>query len=73
VAHLGVRGAAVVLDAEQACLSVRGEQRPHARAHAQCFLGVLDTDAALQARFLGLITAAGERPAARGGRAGVRR
>jgi GTP cyclohydrolase IA len=55
VRHLGARGAAVVLDAEQACLTVRGERRRRARAHAQCFLGVLDTDARLQARFLRLI------------------
>jgi GTP cyclohydrolase I len=55
VEHLGARGAAVLLDAEQACLTVRGERRSHARAHAQCFLGALDTDAALQARFLALV------------------
>lgn len=54
VRHLGARGAAVILDAEQACLSVRGERRPRARAHAQCFLGVLAKDAALQRRFLAL-------------------
>jgi GTP cyclohydrolase IA len=52
VTHIGARGAACVLDAEQTCLSVRGELRPRARAHAQCFLGVLDTDARLQGRFL---------------------
>jgi GTP cyclohydrolase IA len=34
VRHLGARGAAVVLDAEQACLTVRGERRRRARAHA---------------------------------------
>jgi GTP cyclohydrolase I len=55
VRHLGARGAAVVLDAEQACLSVRGERRRQARAHAQCFLGVLGRDARLQRRFLALI------------------
>jgi GTP cyclohydrolase I len=52
MSHLGARGAACVLDAEQTCLTVRGERRRGARAHAQCFLGVLETDAALQARFL---------------------
>ena len=52
VEHLGARGAACLLDAEQTCLTVRGERRPTARAHAQCFLGVLDADAPLQARFL---------------------
>ncbi len=54
VEHLGARGAACVLDAEQSCLSVRGERRRGARAHAQCFVGVLDTEPRLQARFLAL-------------------
>ena len=55
VRHLGARGAAVVLDAEQACLTVRGERRRRARAHAQCFLGVLERDEKLQRRLLSLI------------------
>jgi len=55
VEHLGARGAAVLLDAEQACLTVRGERRRHARAHAQCFLGELAEDSALQRRFLALV------------------
>jgi len=54
VTHLGARGAACLLDAEQACLSTRGERRRAARAHAQCFLGSLRTDARLQRRFLAL-------------------
>ena len=37
--HAGARGAACVLEAEQMCLSVRGERRPRARAHAQYFAG----------------------------------
>jgi GTP cyclohydrolase I len=41
VTHLGARGAACVLEAEQMCLSVRGERRPHARAHAEHFAGSL--------------------------------
>ncbi len=52
VAHLGARGAACVLDAEQMCLTARGERRRRARAHAQCFLGALENDARLQRRFL---------------------
>ncbi len=52
VRHLGARGAAVLLDAEQACLTVRGERRTRARAHAQCFVGLLARDRSLQARFL---------------------
>lgn len=55
VRHLGARGAAVVLDAEQACLSARGERRPRARTHVQCFRGLLDRDPRLQARFLALV------------------
>jgi len=62
VEHLGARGAAVVLDAEQACLTVRGERRRHARAHAQCFLGELAEDSSLQRRFLALC---GSRPGSR--------
>jgi len=54
VLHLGARGAACVLEAEQACLSVRGERRRRARAHAQCFLGEL-AEARLQRRFLALV------------------
>ncbi len=52
VRHLGARGAAVLLDAEQACLTVRGERRPRARAHAQSFVGLLARDRQLQDRFL---------------------
>jgi GTP cyclohydrolase I len=55
VDHLGARGAACVLDAEQACLSVRGERRRGARTHAQCFVGELAEDARLQARFRALM------------------
>jgi len=55
VVHLGARGAACLLDAEQACLTVRGERRRGARAHAQCFLGLLESDRRLQARFLALV------------------
>jgi GTP cyclohydrolase I len=66
VRHLGALGAACVLDAEQACLTVRGERRRAARAHAQCFTGVLATDARLQDRFLSMLP----RRAARGGAGG---
>jgi GTP cyclohydrolase IA len=52
--HLGARGAACVLDAEQTCLTVRGERRARARAHAQCFVGALDAEPRLQERFLAL-------------------
>ncbi len=64
--HLGARGAACVLEAEQLCLSVRGEKRARARAHAQAFGGVLERDGALQRRFLAAVAGAG--PAAGKGR-----
>lgn len=53
--HLGARGAACVLDAEQLCMTVRGGRRPHARAHTDAFLGVMARDARLQRRFLRLL------------------
>jgi GTP cyclohydrolase I len=52
--HVGARGAACILEAEQTCLTVRGERRRAARAHAQCFLGALEDDAGAQRRFLAL-------------------
>ena len=68
VQHIGARGAACVLDAEQACLTVRGERRRQARTHAQCFLGSLETDARLQGRFLALCGAlSGARSGSRSG------
>ncbi len=69
--HAGARGAACVLEAEQMCLSVRGERRPRARAHAQFFAGVLADDGALSRRFLAAVargTAAPPRPRVRRGR-----
>jgi GTP cyclohydrolase I len=65
VRHLGARGAACVLDAEQSCLSVRGERRPRARAHAQCFLGVFRRDEGLQRRFMALVEKGGDAQGAR--------
>jgi GTP cyclohydrolase IA len=65
--HLGARGAACVLEAEQMCLSVRGEKRARARAHAQSFAGVLEADGALQRRFLAAVARSGGRPAGRRG------
>jgi len=54
VAHLGARGAACILDAEQMCLTVRGERRREARAHAQAFAGSMARSAAWQRRILGI-------------------
>jgi GTP cyclohydrolase I len=66
VDHLGARGAACVLDAEQMCLTVRGERRREARAHAQAFAGSMERSAAWQRRVLRI--AAGEERAAAPGR-----
>jgi len=75
--HLGARGAACLLDAEQLCLTVRGERRRGARAHAQCFRGQLESDRGLRARFLQLVAASPssairERRGSRGRRSGSR-
>jgi GTP cyclohydrolase I len=59
VEHVGARGAACVLVAEQLCLTVRGERRRSALAHAQCFTGELARDGALQRRFLAAVARAG--------------
>ena len=61
--HAGARGAACVLEAEQMCLSVRGERRPRARAHAQCFTGVMAEDGALARRFLAAVARGTPAPA----------
>jgi GTP cyclohydrolase IA len=54
VEHLGASGAACVLDAEQMCLTVRGERRRQARAHAQAFAGSMARSAAWQRRVLAI-------------------
>ncbi len=58
VRHLGARGAACVLDAEQLCMTVRGEKRPRARAHAEAWAGVLARDGAARRRFEALVARA---------------
>jgi GTP cyclohydrolase IA len=68
VEHLGARGAACVLDAEQMCLTVRGERRRAARAHAHAFAGTLETDRALQRRVLSVSAGTGRTGAGRGAR-----
>jgi len=72
VEHLGARGAACLLEAEHLCLSVRGERRPRARAHAEAWVGELALDGPARRRFLSLcprgLAGAGEgarRPRAR--------
>jgi GTP cyclohydrolase I len=57
VRHAGARGAACVIDAEQLCMTVRGEKRPRARAHAEAFAGALARDGAARRRFLAAVEA----------------
>jgi GTP cyclohydrolase I len=64
VAHLGARGAACLLDAEQLCMTVRGEKRGGTRAHADAWVGSLARDGAARRRFLQLAA----RPARKAGR-----
>jgi GTP cyclohydrolase IA len=59
VRHLGARGAACLLEAEQLCMTVRGEKRPRARAHAEAFAGAMARDGASRRRFLAIAAAAG--------------
>jgi GTP cyclohydrolase IA len=66
VEHVGARGAACILDAEQMCLTVRGERRREARTHSQAFAGEMDGDPAWQRRVLRL--AAGDAAGAARGR-----
>jgi GTP cyclohydrolase I len=57
VRHAGARGAACLIDAEQLCMTVRGEKRPRARAHAEAFAGALAKDGAARRRFLAAVAA----------------
>ncbi|HTP52836.1 MAG TPA: GTP cyclohydrolase I FolE [Anaeromyxobacteraceae bacterium] len=66
VRHLGARGAACSLHAEQLCLTVRGERRRSARAHAQAFAGAMEDDRRLQGRVLALFASASRGGARRG-------
>jgi GTP cyclohydrolase I len=51
VEHVGARGAACHLEAEQLCMTVRGEKRAGARAHAEAYAGVLARDGGARRRF----------------------
>jgi GTP cyclohydrolase I len=70
VEHVGARGAACLLDAEQLCLTVRGERRARARAHAEAFAGTLAREGAARRRFLALAAAAAGEGRGRGRKAG---
>jgi GTP cyclohydrolase IA len=69
VAHVGARGAGCVLEAEQLCMTVRGEKRAGARAHAEAWAGALARDGAARRRFAGLVARAGRGGGRRRGRA----
>ncbi len=56
VRHLGARGAACVLEAEQLCMTVRGEKRAGARAHAEAWEGVLAKNGPARRRFQDLVS-----------------
>lgn len=75
VAHVGARGAACVLEAEQLCMTVRGEKRAGARAHAEAYAGALARDGAARRRFQAIVGRAsgGARPRGGRGRRGGRR
>ena len=76
VEHLGARGAGCVLEAEHLCLTVRGERRSRARAHAEAYAGALAREGAPRRRFLAAIERAfgsGGESRPRGGRRRVRR
>jgi GTP cyclohydrolase I len=55
VIHLGAKGAAVVLESEQTCMTVRGVKRRGTRIITTHFAGVFDTQADLRRDFLRLI------------------
>ena len=56
-AHLHARGAAVMIEAEHMCMSMRGVRKPGALTVTMQFSGPFKTDAAEQARFLTLVRA----------------
>jgi GTP cyclohydrolase I len=60
VEHAGARGAACLLEAEQLCLTVRGERRPRAITHAQSFTGSMASDRGLQRRVLAAVARTGQ-------------
>ncbi len=57
VEHLGARGAACVLDAEQLCMIVRGVRKPGSRAVTSAYTGAFTDDSALRMEFLTTINA----------------
>ena len=68
VDELGARGAACVLDAEQMCLTMRGERRRQARTHSHAFGGAMDGNPAWERRILRLAGGQGRAPTGAGRR-----
>jgi GTP cyclohydrolase IA len=64
VTHLGARGAGCLLEAEHLCLTVRGERRTQARAHAEGWAGVMARDPVARRGLQAAVERAG-RPRAR--------
>jgi GTP cyclohydrolase I len=54
-ADLGARGAAVLLEAEQTCLTLRGGRRAGAKATAEAYAGSMGSDPDLRQRFYAAI------------------
>ncbi|MFO7155397.1 MAG: GTP cyclohydrolase I [Pseudomonadota bacterium] len=50
--ELGARGAAVILEAEQSCMTIRGERRASSRAITEAFTGEFAERADLRERFV---------------------
>lgn len=50
--ELGAGGAAVILEAEQSCMTIRGERRSSARAFTEAFTGAFSTRPDLRERFV---------------------
>ena len=59
--ELGSAGAAVVLEAEQTCMTLRGERRSQARAVTEAFSGLFARRADLRERFVRRIGSGGNR------------
>ncbi|MDJ0762880.1 MAG: GTP cyclohydrolase I [Myxococcota bacterium] len=57
ITHLGAKGAACLLDAEQLCMVIRGVRKPGSRAVTASYAGALLTDKASRTEFLSAINA----------------
>ncbi len=55
VTELGARGAGVLLEAEQACLALRGGKRAGSKVTADSYAGVMAKDPEIRSRFLSAV------------------